>query len=300
MNKAMDNAQSHEALLLQSVLNLAQLQALQGKPQPFTSGEPLFWDDPYISTQMLAAHLNPENDLASRRPETIDRSIDWLIKHLNLLPGARVIDLGCGPGLYALRLAERGLVVTGVDYSRRSIEYAAASAEQHKLDIRYRYQNYLTLEDTGEYDVAMLIYGDFCPLSPEQRSQLLQNVYRALKPDGYFVLDVTTRAHRKQYGSSNRWYVADKGFWKPNRHLVLEQGFDYPEQSIFLDQAVVLEEDGKLTVYRNWFQDFSRETITEELENGGFTVQSVWNDLLGTPFTTDTEWIGVIANKKAS
>ena len=35
----------------------------------------------------------------------------------------------------------------GVDYSRHSIEYAAASAEQHKLDIRYRYQDYLTLED---------------------------------------------------------------------------------------------------------------------------------------------------------
>ena len=246
---------------------------------------------------MLAAHLNPANDLASRRPETIDRSVDWLIEHLNVSPGASVLDLGCGPGLYSLRLAQRGLVVTGVDYSHRSIEYAAASAEQHKLDIRYRYQDYLTLEDSGEYDVAMLIYGDFCPLSPEQRSQLLQNVYRALKPGGYFILDVTTRAHRKRHGSSNGWYVTENGFWKPGLHLVLEQGFDYPEQSIFLDQAIVLEEDGKLSVYRNWFQDFSRETITEELENGGFAVQSVWNDLLGTPFTEDTEWIGIVAKK---
>lgn len=300
MNKTMDNAQSHESLLLQSGLNLAQLQALQGKPHPFTPGEPHFWDDPYISTQMLAAHLNPTNDLASRRPETIDRSIDWLIEHLNLLPGARVIDLGCGPGLYTAQLAERGFHVTGVDYSHRSIDYAREYADGHNLDICYRYQNYLTLDDDGEYDVAMLIYGDFCPLSPEQRSQLLQNVYRALKPGGTFILDVTTRVHRKRYGSSNGWYVSDKGFWKPNLHLVLEQGFDYPELSIFLDQAVVLEEDGKISVYRNWFQDFSRETITEELENGGFAVQSVWNDLLGTPFTTDTEWIGVIANKKSS
>jgi SAM-dependent methyltransferase len=298
MKNTMGNAQSHESLLLQSGLNLAQLQALQGKPQPFTPGEPLFWDDPYISTQMLAAHLNPANDLASRRPETIDCSIDWLIEHLNLLPGAGVIDLGCGPGLYSSRLAQRGFKVTGIDYSHRSIEFAAEFADQHHLDIRYRYQNYLTLDDAGEYDVAMLIYGDFCPLSPEQRGQLLQNVYRALKPGGYFVLDVTTRAHRKRYGSSNGWYVADKGFWKPNLHLVLEQGFDYPELSIFLDQAIVLEEDGKLSVYRNWFQDFSRETITEELEKGGFTVQSVGNDLLGTPFTEDTEWIGIVAKKK--
>jgi 2-polyprenyl-3-methyl-5-hydroxy-6-metoxy-1,4-benzoquinol methylase len=300
MKKPKENAQSHEVLLPQLGLNLAQLQAYQEKPQPFTTGEPLFWDDPYISTQMLAAHLDPANDLASRRPETIDRSVDWLIKFLGILPGASVLDLGCGPGLYSMRLAERGMAVTGVDYSRRSIEYATESAERQHLDIRYRYQDYLVLEDTGEYDVAMLIYGDFCPLSPQQRSQLLQNVVRALKPGGYFVLDVTTRAHRKRYGSSNGWYMADKGFWKPNRHLVLEQGFDYPEQSIFLDQAVVLKTDGKLSVYRNWFQDFSQETITQELEHGGFAVQSVWSDLLGTPFTMHTEWIGVIARKKSS
>ena len=92
--------------------------------------------------------------------------------------------------------------------------------------------------------------------------------------------------------------MAEHGFWKPGLHLVLEQGFDYPERSIFLDQAVVLEVNGKLSVYRNWFQDFTRETITEELENGGFAVQSVWNDLLGTPFIEDTEWIGIVAQRK--
>ena len=262
MNKDSENSQSLTFHLVQSGLMLSQLQTLQEKPQPFTPGEPLFWDDPYISTQMLAAHLDPANDLASRRPETIDRSVDWLIEHLNVSPGASVLDLGCGPGLYSLRLAQRGLVVTGVDYSHRSIEYATASAEQHKLDICYRYQDYLTLEDSGEYDVAMLIYGDFCPLSSEQRRLLLQNVHRALKPGGYFILDVTTREHRKRYGSRNGWYVTEKGFWKPGLHLVLEQGFDYPEQSIFLDQALSWKSSGKLSVYRNWFQDFSRETIS--------------------------------------
>jgi len=47
---------------------LPQLIALQEKPNPFTSGEPLFWDDPHISRQMLAAHLDPDIDAASRCP----------------------------------------------------------------------------------------------------------------------------------------------------------------------------------------------------------------------------------------
>jgi hypothetical protein len=77
----------------------------------------------------------------------------------------------------------------------------------------------------------------------------------------------------------------------------LEEGFEYPEQSIFLDQTIVIEENGKVSVYRNWFQDYDRAAITAELEQAGFAVQSTWNDLLGTPFTVDTEWIGIVARK---
>ena len=278
-------------------VNMDLIRSLQEKPTPFTPGELLFWDDPHISTQMLKAHLNPENDLASRRPETIQRSVDWLIASLGLQVGDAVLDLGCGPGLYSAWLAEKGLRVTGVDYSRRSIDYAMEFAHQNNLDIEYRYLDYLTLDDENLYDAALLIYGDFCPLSPEQRKRLLANIRRALKPGGYFILDVTTPIHRHKHGSRNGWYAVETGFWKPGPHLVLEEGFDYPEQSIFLDQAIVIEESGKVSVYRNWFQDFTRETITTELEAGGFAVQSTWNDLAGTPFSEDTEWIGVVTRK---
>ncbi|MDL1944689.1 class I SAM-dependent methyltransferase [Chloroflexi bacterium CFX2] len=202
-------------------LNLDFIRNLQEKTEPFTPGEPLFWDDPHISAQMLKAHLNPENDLASRRPETIQKSVDWLIASLGLQAGDSVLDLGCGPGLYSARLAEKGLRVTGVDYSRNSIDHAAEFARHNNLDIAYRYQDYLTLEDENQYDAALLIYGDFCPLSPEQRNRLLANIRRALKPGGYFVLDVTTRAHRQRYGNRNGWYAVETGFWKPGPHLVL-------------------------------------------------------------------------------
>lgn len=278
-------------------LNLGALASLQDPPQPFTPGEALFWDDPYISAQMLKAHLDPHSDLASRRPETVQRSVDWLVQTLGLSPGDALLDLGCGPGLYAARLAMQGLRITGVDYSRRSIEYAVEYAHQHNLDIQYRYQNYLDMTDEGLYDAALLIYGDFCPLSPDQQTRLLRNVHRSLTPGGFFVLDVTTRAHRNRYGSQNGWYVAEDGFWKPGLHLVLEQGFDYPEQSLYLDQAIVIETNGKLSVYRNWFQDFDRQAITAKLESEGFAVQGVWSDLCGTPFSDDSEWIGVVARQ---
>jgi SAM-dependent methyltransferase len=275
-----------------------QLIQLQQKPVRFTPGEALFWDDPHISAQMLEAHLNPEVEAASRKPETIDRSVKWLIETLGLNPGESILDLGCGPGLYASRFAQLGLQVTGVDYSHRSIEHANNYAQEHNLDIRYRYQNYLELEDENQYRAAFLIYGDFCPLSPEQRSRLLRNVHRALQPGGKFVLDVSTRAQRKRYGVKNGWYALESGVWKPGPHLVLEEGFDYPEQSIWLDQYNVIEPDGKVSVYRNWFQDYTPETITDELSQAGFSVMSLWGDLTGFPYSPDSEWIGVITQKR--
>ncbi len=272
---------------------------LQQKPELFTPGEALFWDDPHISEQMLKAHLDPNTEAASRRPETIDRSVQWIIETLALKAGDSILDLGCGPGLYTSRFARAGMHVTGVDYSHRSIEYATKYAKENNLEIRYRYQNYLELSDENQFDAALLIYGDFCPLNPEQRAKLLQNVHRALKPNGRFILDVTTLECRKKHGNKNGWRAMENGFWKPCPHLLLEEGVDYPEQSIWLDQFVIIEGDGNISVYRNWFQDYTPETITEELSQGSFCVESLWSDLTGRPYTPDSEWIGLVTRKAA-
>lgn len=277
---------------------IAQLIELQEKPAPFTPGESLFWDDPHISSQMLEAHLNPDIDAASRKPETIERSVKWLIETLGLKNGASILDLGCGPGLYASRFAHAGFNVTGVDYSHRSIEYAVQYANENNLNIHYRYQNYLELDDEDQYDVALLIYGDFCTLCPENRSLLLNNIHCALKSNGKFVLDVSTRECRKKYGIHNKWSALESGFCKPGPHLLLEEGFDYPELSLSLDQFITVEADGNISIYRNWFQDYIPETITDELTQNGFMVENIWGDLTGESYIPESEWIGVIASKK--
>jgi SAM-dependent methyltransferase len=278
-------------------LDLTRLMEALQKPEPFTPGEPLFWNDPHISSQMLAVHLDPDVDLASRKADTIDASASWIIETLGLQAGDAVLDLGCGPGLYATRLAQRGLAVSGVDYAQRSITYAREFATEHGLSIDYQWQNYLTLEDENLFDAVLLIFGDYCTFTPDDRLKLLGIVHRALRPGGHFILDVSTRVLRDRYGLKNGWYVSQGGFWRPGPHLVLESGFDYPQQAIWLDQYIIIEPSGKMTVYRNWFQDYDRASIIAELAAGSFDVQSVWGDLTGTPFSEEGEWIGLVAKQ---
>lgn len=217
---------------------------------------------------------------------------------LDLKLGDAILDLGCGPGLYANRFAQLGVRVTGVDYSRRSIDYARSSARELGLEISYRCQDYLTLEDDGLYMAALLISGEYCVFDPQQRRQLLANVGRALKPGGFFVFDVSTPNLLPHQEEHTEWQALATGLWRPGPYLVLTQGLAYPDQGIYLDQYIIIEADGRLSVYRNWFQDFEREGITAELEAGGFEVLSVWGDLAGKPCTPEGEWIGLVAQKR--
>jgi 2-polyprenyl-3-methyl-5-hydroxy-6-metoxy-1,4-benzoquinol methylase len=86
---------------------------------------------------MLKAHLDPNTDAASRRPEIIVKSVKWLSQYLRLSPGSEVIDLGCGPGLYCAHFHREGWKVTGLDFSERSIAYAREQAAKCGQDIEY-------------------------------------------------------------------------------------------------------------------------------------------------------------------
>lgn len=280
------------------MIDIQQVLRLVTRPTPFEKVGPPIWTDEHVAKQLLATHLDPNTDAASRRPETIDRIVAWIVDRIQLKPGMSILDLGCGPGLYCQRLAKAGMKVTGVDFSETSVSYAKRQASAEKLLINYRLQNYLEFTEEDCFDAALLIYGDYCALSSVDRKQLLKIVWRSLTKGGRFVLDVTTRECRKKKGLKKGWYAAESGFWSEKRHIVLEQGFDYPEELIYLDQFIIIDEDDGVRVFRNWFQDFSVDSIQKELEVGGFHVLGLYADLLGNSFAEDSEWIGIVAERK--
>jgi 2-polyprenyl-3-methyl-5-hydroxy-6-metoxy-1,4-benzoquinol methylase len=122
------------------------LDRLLSRPAPFARHGAPFWDDPHIGRRMLAAHLDPEREAASRPHARIDREVSWVVERLGLTAGTAVLDLGCDPGLYCTRLARAGLQVTGVDYSAVAIEYARGQAERDGLAIDHRLADYQALD----------------------------------------------------------------------------------------------------------------------------------------------------------
>lgn len=181
--------------------------------------------------------------------------------------------------------------------SEGSLAYARKHAGEQGLDIDYRCMNFLDMDYSDTFDAALQIYGEVNTFSDDTRQKLFERIRKALKKNGKFIFDVTTRVHRMKHGLKTNWYVCEGGFFSPGRHMVLERGFDYPEQSVWLDQYIVVGQQG-CKVYRNWFHDYSLDEITEALKQAGFSVKSVWNDLTGVPYQEGGEWIAIVSEVK--
>lgn len=284
-----------ENIIKDNKIRLDLLIDLEKKPELFSTGEKMFWDDPHISQQMLEAHLNPNLDAASLNHKTIDKTVDWLVKYLNLKEDVKLLDLGCGPGLYCTRFSKHGFNVVGMDYSRNSINYALKYACENSLDIQYVYQNYLTMDYSCEFDVITLIYCDFGALSDSDLDILLQKIYKALKPNGVFIFDVFTRFNREQ--ASCNWYACETGFWRSYPYLVLEQTFHYEEESVFLDQYTVVDSSGNITKYKIWDHYYSIDSISQLMKEHGYLVQDIWSDLTGKPYEDGCKSLGIVVKK---
>lgn len=253
------------------------------KPEIYTKGTKEMWTDPHISKLILATHLDENIDLASRKGSTIDKTVSWI---LGKAPEKRlkILDLGCGPGLYTEKFAEKGHLVKGVDFSGNSIEYAKRSAKEKKLKIDYEHKNYLLLDEKEKYDLAIMIFTDFGVLNPGERDTLLKNVKRALKPSGTYIFDVLNENYLHRISvdgsESKTWAVEESGFWKDQPHLVLNDSFLYEDEKVSMNQHIVIDSKNDYEIYRFWIHYFSNSALQTLLEKRGFVNTSFFDDVL--------------------
>lgn len=267
------------------------------QPEPFAQSTAPFWDDPYISEQMLKAHLDPNRDLASRKHDTIDRSVEWITKELSLQKGDRILDLGCGPGLYCTRFAEREFIVTGIDYSKRSIQYAKDHAASHKLKIEYTYKDYLTIDYINIFDLVTLIYCDFGVLSDQDRDTLLRKIHKSMKRGGCFLFDVCTPKYHDSVKEERDWKYEEKGFWRPIPYLLLTEKIKYPKQDVLLTQYYVFDDNSNFDIYRIWNHAYNKESISKVLSDARFNDIQFFGDITGREYSDNSETMSIIARK---
>lgn len=277
------------------------LEEIKSRPTPFqfyTADE--LWTDEHTSMKMLEYHLNESVDLSSRNKDFIARSVKWIVSHFRIETNTSIADFGCGPGLYTALFAENNADVTGIDFSKRSIQYARKIADQKGLSINYFQQNYLEFETEKRFDLITVIFCDFCALSPAQRKALLAKFHKFLKPGGSILLDV-----HSLYAFNNRDEVATyeynqlDHFWSSENYYGFLNTFKYEKEKVTLDKYTIIEKKRIRVVY-NWLQYFSQDSLRKEFEENGFDIIEFYSDVAGSAFSSDSLDMAVVAKKSES
>lgn len=83
--------------------------------------------------------------------------IEEIQQHFNTvsLKGLRILDIGCGAGLLAERMAKQGATVTGIDVAAKNIGIARQHAQAQGLVIDYRCGAVEALKDVDDFDVVL-------------------------------------------------------------------------------------------------------------------------------------------------
>jgi SAM-dependent methyltransferase len=138
-------------------------------------------------------------DRLAVRSDTLYGAVQWkFIQEFaaeRIRPGMRVLDLGCGTGIYANVMAKHGADVLGIDPSDDYLAVARSNAVP-----RTRFEK-MKIGEAGDLDAipsgafdlvfmsdALLFY--FVPFYPGQKTDiqvLLADIRRVLKPDGLFI-----------------------------------------------------------------------------------------------------------------
>lgn len=241
------------------------------KPELYEKGTSFMWNDEHISKQLLNVHLNADIDLGSRKKSTIEETAKWILETQIDKGKLSILDLGCGPGLYAEIFAEKGHSITGVDISKNSINYAKKSAKDKKLDTNYINANYLEINlESDKYDLVVLIYTDLGVLIPSERENLLKIIYRVLKKGGTFIFDVLKDKDIENKTSPKTWEANNNGFWKESPYLALSESFLYQEEKVILFQHNIIGTEGNIETYRFWTHFFSQNDVSKMLEPHNF------------------------------
>jgi 2-polyprenyl-3-methyl-5-hydroxy-6-metoxy-1,4-benzoquinol methylase len=243
-----------------------------------TGEVPADWFDGYFEEEWL-------DEIALHIPEGRTRAeVDFVLERLELEPGARVLDAACGHGRHSLELARRGLAVTGVDLSPRSIELATEAAAREGLGATFAVRDARELGFDGEFDAAINLFtsalGYFETDAENQR--FVDGVARALRPGGLFLVDTINLLALARGFQERAWDEYASGTL-----MVERRGFDFRTGRNRSDWTFV-RPDGSRHTLTHSLRVYAPHELIAMFEAAGLEVTGSWGSWDGGELSFDT------------
>jgi SAM-dependent methyltransferase len=280
-------------------MNLSDIVNRLPKPEPWSEGEKIPWNEPEFSARMLKEHLSQDHDAASRRFVTIDCQVAWIHETLLGSVPTSVLDLGCGPGLYTSRLARLGHTCTGIDFSPASIGYAQAEAGRERLACAYQLADVRQADYGRGHGLAMFIFGELNVFKPEDARGILSKASQALAPGGVLLLEPHTYATVETMGHEPRsWYSSPSGLFSERPHIVLSENIWLDELDIAMTRHYAVDAGtGEVMRHAQTMQAYTDAGYRDLLSECGFADVGFCPSLTGAAGENDYGLMVIVGRK---
>ncbi len=267
-------------------------------PRPWQYGGNLPWDDAAFSARMLREHLDESHGAASRQAAEREAQLSWLWQKLELQSGATLLDVACGPGLYAVPLAQRGVRVTGIDFGPAAIEYARELAAEGEVDGRCQFiqTDIREMEISGsDFDTALLLYGQLAVMQRHEAQSVLTRIASGLRSGGRLCVELLNQ-EKVDKKRSSWWYTDDTGLWGDAPFLHLGERFWMAETATSVERFHILHlETGQLDQIELCDQTYGADEMVGMMKAAGFTAVNVYHAWDKLPLYDADEWVIYIA-----
>jgi SAM-dependent methyltransferase len=125
--------------------------------------------------------------------ERSDAEIATLAKLLELDTPMKILDLACGFGRHANRLAALGHTVTGIDFNPAFLKIARQQAKQMGVKVEYHLADMRQIDFVEEFDRVVMLFTSFGYFEDGENERVVENIARALKPGGLLGFDIPNR-----------------------------------------------------------------------------------------------------------
>ncbi|HKB20338.1 MAG TPA: class I SAM-dependent methyltransferase [Gaiellaceae bacterium] len=221
-------------------------------------------------------------------PERTRAEVELVWKLLELEPGLELLDLACGHGRIANPLAERGLLVTGLDATPLFLDLAREDAAERGVGVEYVEGDMRSIPWVDRFDRVLCWFTSFGYFSDEENRGVLGGVFRALKSGGMFLLEMNHRDNL--LGRYADEVVVERGEDRmTDRHrLDLQTGRSH-------DQRTIVRE-GTSRTFDFSVRMFSAAELRDWLRAAGFRDTYAYGED-GEPLTLEHRRMAVVGRK---
>jgi SAM-dependent methyltransferase len=227
---------------------------------------------------------------SKERWENATEEVTNLISLLDIAPGAKILDLCCGPGRHSLEFARRGYSVVGVDRTKSYLEKARKQAQAEGLKVEFIQKDMRHFRRAKSFDAVFNLFTSFGFFEDEKDDQrVAKNVAGSLRSGGSFVIDIIGKEIVARIFRERDWQEINGAIMLEERKVTKNWSW--------MENRWVLIKDGKVKEFRFSLRPYSASELIVLLKESGFDSVQVFGNLAGDPYDHKAKRLIAVARK---